>query len=446
MFGKKIVGSANGWPQGRLLGLGSLFLVLLALGSGCSNWQWGRSAGAYSGLEVRPATGDTARLLHNAYYLSLMGRKDLALKELEEAFQVEPQNLRVANALAQGYEEVGAYDKAQQVYQKALSRDEGNSALRNNLCYSYYLEGKFQKAEACLRQALERNPKHVAARNNLGLLLCRTNRQEEARLLWQEAEGPVAAEKKLKEVLAFLGTGGSVTYASQSPPAGAPTAARAGSGSAAAGKARPMAAKPKAKAAPMVASAPQGVRHRAIKAAETSGPDRYRDKPMSAATTKIASATPTVNPRKLMVPEAPSQAQAKAAPVKGWPKGDSRKPVAAKGPKERERPLTAQELMGTNIRVENGNGFHHLARDTRHFLSQEGFNVVAIKNYIDFGVEDTVIYYRPEAAKLAKVLAEKFFHTTKVQVKDKLPGGIDVRVIMGHDLLLKEDLLAKLAG
>ena len=123
--------------------------------------------------------------------------------------------------------------------------------------------------------------------------------------------------------------------------------------------------------------------------------------------------------------------------------------MAAAAPEPREsrgKFLTAQELIETGIRVENGNGFPHLARHTRSFLSQEGFNVVAIKNYLDFGVEETVIYCRPEAAKVARALGEKFFQTANVKVKEDLPKGIDVRVIMGHDLLLKEDLLAKMAG
>jgi len=442
MFGKTVISSGRWWPQGCLLGLGALFLVLLALGSGCSDWKWNRSAGAYSNLEVRPATGDTARLLQNAHYLTLMGRKDLALKELEEAYQRDPQNPKVANALAQGYEEVGQCERAQQIYQEALSRNEGNSVLQNNLCYSYYRAGKLQKAEACFRQVLEKDPKNQAARNNLGLLLCRTGRQDEACRLWQEAEGAVAAEKKLKEVLAFLGIEGSATYARPSPPAAAPAAAVVGSGFTKAGKGQAITAKPEAKAAPRVASAPRQVRPQTAKPSENSGPDRLRHKPGSAPATKVASVKPAA-----LAPALPSKKQ-KVAKAISAPSGRSslKAAVTKATPQIYLQPLTLPELLATSIRVENGNGFRHLARDTRSFLWGEGFNEVAFKNYLDFGVEDTVIYCRPEAVKVAEILGEKFFHTANVQVNEKLAKGFDVRVILGHDLLLKEDLLAKLAG
>jgi len=446
MWGKKMRTSQSKWPRGRLAGLGALLLTLLALGAGCSSLNfsslkfWG-TAKSHSDLEVRPATGDTARLLHNAHYLSLMGRQDLALKELEEAYQREPHNPKVANALALGYEAVGEWERAQQVYREALARGGDNPALQNNLCYSYYRAGDFKRAEDCFRQALERDPRNMAARNNLGLLLCRTGRREEARCLWQEAEGAVVAEKKIKEVLAFMGTEGSATYARQSPPAVAPAATIAGSGSTAAGKARPTAAKPEAKAAPTVASAPREVRHQTVKPSETSGPARERAKSASPPAPKVASVKPGT------AAALPSRKQRPAKAVSAPSGRVSLKATVTKAPPQIQlTPLTLQEFLETSIRVENGNGFPHLARDTRSFLWGEGFNVVAIKNYIDFGVEETVIYCRPEAAKVAKLLGEKFFHTANVQVSEKLTKGVDVRVIMGHDLLLKEDLLAKLAG
>lgn len=61
-------------------------------------------------MVVRLVSGDSERLLRNAHYLKLTGRADLALKELEEAYQQEPHNLKVVNALAQGYDKVGRWN------------------------------------------------------------------------------------------------------------------------------------------------------------------------------------------------------------------------------------------------------------------------------------------------------------------------------------------------
>lgn len=76
------------------------------------------------------------------------------------------------------------------------------TALQNNLCFSYYQGRNWTLAETCYRKTPTRQPHNQAARNNLGLLLCRQGRQEEARRLWQEAEGEAAAPEKLAKALA----------------------------------------------------------------------------------------------------------------------------------------------------------------------------------------------------------------------------------------------------
>jgi Flp pilus assembly protein TadD len=428
------------WPDlGAQLLAALALLTLVTLTPACSGLNfsslkfWQRSPKTYGQLELRPTGGDATRMLQNAHYLSLMGRRELALKELEEAFRLAPQNPRVANALARGYEEAGAYDKAQQVYRQALAQGAHSLALYNNYCYSYFLAGNFKKAEACFRQALEQNPQNAAARNNLGLLLCRTGRAEEARRLWQEAEGQAAAEKRVQEVQAFL----------RAPGIGSPAAA-----------AQVAAAAPAMAPEKAVQAAPRQEARPPAAPVEVSAPVKIP--PPEAAPQAAAPVSPGPAP----APERTAQPGPAAAPAP--PPAPKVAPAQRKEPAPRtvagsagpqtearptrERPLTAVELTGTGIRVENGNGYPSLAHDYREILGEEGFNVVSIGNFIDFGQEETVIYCRAEAARLARVLGEKFFATANVCINENLPPGIGVRVIMGHDLLLKEDLLEKLAG
>ncbi len=172
---------------------------------------------------ARPSTpGDTTRLLHNAHYYKLMGRPELALKELEEAYQQDPGNLKVVDALALTYEELGRFDSAQKLYQEALARHSANQALNNNLGFSFFLAGRWDQAEACFRQVLRRQPQNIAARNNLGLLLCRRQRFAEARRLWQEAGGEALAREMMSQALAVLGIKESPAYAREPQPALAP--------------------------------------------------------------------------------------------------------------------------------------------------------------------------------------------------------------------------------
>ena len=194
------------------------------------------TSGAFPNAHQSPT--DVARLLRNAHYYKLMGRPELALKELELAHQQDPDNLQIVNILAQNYEALGHFDRARTLYREALTR-QPNPALANNLCFTYYLEGRYQEAETCFRQTLARDPGNEAARNNLGLLYCRLGRQDEARQLWQEAEGNAAAAYKTRQALAALGLSDGAVYArthgaapagsrdrSPSPGGGRPRAAR----------------------------------------------------------------------------------------------------------------------------------------------------------------------------------------------------------------------------
>jgi tetratricopeptide (TPR) repeat protein len=144
---------------------------------------------------------------------------------LEQAHEQAPDNLKILNVLAQKYEEVGQFESARKLYQEALTKSAGHPALANNLCFTYYLEGHWQKAEKCYRQILAQDPNNEAARNNLGLLYCRLGRQDEARNLWQEAEGTAAAAYKTRQVLAVLGRPDHPVYDQASTPAPTPVAA-----------------------------------------------------------------------------------------------------------------------------------------------------------------------------------------------------------------------------
>jgi Tfp pilus assembly protein PilF len=402
-----------------------LVLLILVCVLGCAHYLSGVDRQFWQ--SVRPVSEDVSRLLHNAHYLKQTGRNDLAVKELEEAYQREPSNLKVVNLLAQSYEELGNFKRAQQLYQEVLVQHSSNPALNNNLCYSYYLAGRWEQAEACFRQALERDPQNAAARNNLGLLLCRLDRVEEAQRLWTEAEGEVAARHKLTQVLTALGQ--------KVPPASAPLPR------AAAGLARPPAPAPPAHPAPQAATAarpgsPTGPPLLAPAPAPTRGVQPTQAEPgqpwpmMKAQEKAPKSCNPAV--LKPQARPAPKMRGAKAAQV-------------APAKPTRPRPLTVAELVGTGIELRNGNGIRFMARRTRLLLSLEGFTVTRIGNYIDFGADKTVIYFRPEAARVAQALNAKFFKVSRLEESAQLPEDVAVKIILGHDLVDLPELSQRLA-
>ncbi len=365
---------------------------------------------------ARQSPTEVARLLRNAHYYKLMGRPELALKELELAHQQDPDNLQIVNTLAQNYEALGQFDTARKLYREALTR-QPHPALANNLCFTYYLEGRYQEAETCYRQTLARDPSNEAARNNLGLLYCRLGRQDEARQLWQEAEGNAAAAYKTRQALAALGLSDGAVYARTHAPAppvketSPPT---------------PIAAVPTPPATanrlhtPAEPLAPQKV---AMQLAPRPAPE----KPVP----------DDVKPLKVARPQpAPPKASPAPAPVLA--------PQAHTRP--RPAPLTCAELVETAIEVRNGTRTHNLAHRTRSRLDQEGFSVAKIGNHIDFGAEKTIIYYRPEGQRVAQDLGRTLFPKAELEPNMKLNKNIAVKILLGADLLEHPQVMARLAA
>jgi len=122
--------------------------TLLVLGSNCGVQAPRLSDGSAFTGGFRWAAGDTSRMLRNAQYFKLMGQPELGIKELEEAHRLDPGNLKVADALAQYYDELGMGARAQQIYLEALALAPDSPALQNNLCFSYYQAGNWSQAEA----------------------------------------------------------------------------------------------------------------------------------------------------------------------------------------------------------------------------------------------------------------------------------------------------------
>jgi hypothetical protein len=108
--------------------------------------------------------------------------------------------------------------------------------------------------------------------------------------------------------------------------------------------------------------------------------------------------------------------------------------------------LAAAPRADTGIEVRNGTRTQNLARLTRTLLSQQGFDVVQIGNHIDFGVEATVIYYRAEAEKVARALQSEIFPGARLEESSSLKNGVDIKVLLGHDLEVQPRIMARLLG
>jgi hypothetical protein len=98
------------------------------------------------------------------------------------------------------------------------------------------------------------------------------------------------------------------------------------------------------------------------------------------------------------------------------------------------------------IEVRNGNGTRNLARKTRSLLRQEGFTVAMIGNHVDFGAAKTVIYYRPEAEKVAREVGATVFPPAELEPNTELKKGMDIKILLGADLRKRPQLMARLVA
>lgn len=517
-------------------GLGCLVAILVFGGCNVRQFFGGGSAPEKFWAGVRPAGDETERLLRNFRYLKAVGRTQLALRELEEAYHREPDNLKIVDLLAQCYEELGAWDRAEEIYLKALAKDKDNPALANNLCFSYYQAGRYDKAEACFRDLLSRHPQDTAIRNNLGLVLVKTGRQEEAYRLWRENESEAKARELLNQALAAVGkvpqaevarvpkpeiepgigkdtatAAPAPVAASASPPpspGSAPVAGVSQSTPSSALKASsnsgqseisekqgakqasqektvaqaPLPAKPTAPAAlpkaektvrsssgtesgnrraePLKKSEPPSVEKTPAtvpaKLAHTATKKMRPVQPVPPAKTAAASPSqnqkspdkpPAALPKPALEQVRPGAQAPRPAPENGATpavkaaKTAAPKPVPALEPEAAPQAappkskvyLTAQELINTRIEIRNGNGVKGIADLNRTWLSLEGFQVTAIGNHVDFGVAQTLIQYQPGAERVARRLKEDFFPQADLKLTGKPGKDAEVRIILGHD-------------
>jgi Tfp pilus assembly protein PilF len=443
-----------------------VLVLLLAVLPGC-NPQGSSLRGVYQ--QIRPVT-NTARLVKNAAYLKKTGRVELAVKELEEAHLQEPKNLEILDVLIQCYEDLGHFDRAQELYEEALSRAGHHPALENNRCYSLYLQGHLGQAEACFRKVLARQPENQAARNNLGLVLVRQGRETEALAMWREALSDVEAQRRLGQASAALGK--------ELPPSLAvPTSAPAEQQVAASSNSTTSSATavpdssvsvtqvqgneerqphPQVKSAnPPVPASSQP----ATQAQKTTQATLTNQKPVGTqeqvatqtpqtdtitpATGSLAlpSSSPSEQPVAESVPAPPEKPMASAHTKKEQSATPIAIPTVNKDQAISTPKLTAMELHGTQIELKNGNGINNRSRDLRSLLWLEGFTVAGIGNHKDFRLEETVIAYRPEAKRVAQVLAQKYFPGAKLKEGGKLSQRADIRVTLGRDRLADQGIV-----
>lgn len=95
-----------------------------------------------------------------------------------------------------------------------------------------------------------------------------------------------------------------------------------------------------------------------------------------------------------------------------------------------------------SLEIANGNGINGMARNLARILLDE--EVVRLSNHSDFGVRRTRVEYRPAFKAAAERLAQRVGASQLVPVTHK--GPVDMRLVIGRDLVLPRDVNVRLAN
>jgi tetratricopeptide (TPR) repeat protein len=115
------------------------------------------------------------------------GRLPEALKELELAVSLDPNDLGVLVNLGQVLADSGRFNEAIDKLQAAIAREPDQPLALNNLGVALIHSGRIPEAIDQLERAVRSRPTFAMARNNLGAALASVGRNAEARVQFQEA-------------------------------------------------------------------------------------------------------------------------------------------------------------------------------------------------------------------------------------------------------------------
>jgi tetratricopeptide (TPR) repeat protein len=141
--------------------------------------EWEEAIRNYeNALEINPAYAEAHNNLGVA--LSAKGDLDQAILHYQQALEINPAYAEAHNNLGVALSAKGLLDEAILHYQQALETKPDYAEARNNLGLALFAKGDLEQAAAQYRKALETKPDYADAHNDLGVALLSQARVEEA--------------------------------------------------------------------------------------------------------------------------------------------------------------------------------------------------------------------------------------------------------------------------
>ncbi|HYG35601.1 MAG TPA: tetratricopeptide repeat protein [Clostridia bacterium] len=138
--------------------------------------------------EAVPPNEETVDMLsQRASKLIAEGVPEDAIKLLQQALALKPDDENLHFDIGIAYAQTGSFTNAEHHYREALRLLPDNPEAHNNLGNLMLRSGRFEEAEKHFKEALEQFPEYPQAHNNLGLVLQRQNLTNEALACFQKA-------------------------------------------------------------------------------------------------------------------------------------------------------------------------------------------------------------------------------------------------------------------
>lgn len=109
------------------------------------------------------------------------GKYDEAIKEMEQASALFPDDTNYLRILGELYQVTGQINKAIELLKKAIEYNPEKSDLYSKLGKIYFDQKRYKEAEVQFKKAIELDSNNIFARNNLGTIYINQQRFKEAR-------------------------------------------------------------------------------------------------------------------------------------------------------------------------------------------------------------------------------------------------------------------------
>jgi len=151
--------------------------------------------------DVKKVDGRAKAHYDMAVYFQKRNKHNLALQDFQKAIYSDPTDAKTYNAMGISYDKTGDHEQAIQCYEMAVKLDPEMDSAYNNLGYSKMLKGDTEGATEAYRQAIELDDTNPRYRNNLGMVYAKSGKIERAREQFEVNDEPLAADRKLDELL-----------------------------------------------------------------------------------------------------------------------------------------------------------------------------------------------------------------------------------------------------